>query len=126
MLCDQLKDENEIRSYVVNGYHYFLKISPDIAKAYDALFLAIEPHTKSINYDDLKSLYSMCSEMVQKNQFDNFAKVFGHNFLLIVEEISKKALIPFDKSTEYKRLKELVDAIPGEIHPRMIVKWRVS
>lgn len=122
MLCDMIKSNSDLYSWVAIGFQFAQKNNPEIVKAYENLFHQIKDNCDMVEIDDVIKLYSNCKKLITTNRHQDFMKYFGVSFLNLVEKIDNKVT----EKNEYNIFSDIISNQKGYIENIEKMQWRIK
>lgn len=89
MLCDYVKNENELYGYSCLAMDYFIKNDIEVVNAYLKAFESAKDHILLLDQNQIVELYKNSVRLFTHNKFDEFANYFTRNFSVVLNKIGE-------------------------------------
>jgi hypothetical protein len=123
MLCDLIKNENELYGYSAIAMNEIKQREPGLIEAYLKAFESAKHEMILVNQPEVLSLYSQAVRLVKQNRYDEFINYFSRNFGELLMQISQKR-----GSEEIKKHAEAMMEISSRFKKSDLIdmKWGVA
>jgi hypothetical protein len=90
MLCDLIKNENELYGYSAMAMNQLRESDPETVKAYVEAFNCANEYIGFVNQPEVLALYSQAVRLIKQNKNSEFYNYFARNFSSLLFDIAKK------------------------------------
>jgi hypothetical protein len=90
MLCDLIKNENELYGYSAMVMNQLRESEPETVKAYVEAFNSAKDDIVLVNRPEVVALYFQAVRLIQHNKTEEFCNYFLRNFSSLLLQVAKK------------------------------------